>query len=133
MVRNPPDGQISKKLSSPRVKNISLHPDGQISGITSPVSPTEGRIAIVTNAGWDAVDAAALARNGFAGRVSRERSAGAQDERRQSVRQNRVVLAPVAGVKLPVVISVQPDRKCHQAGSDGDKTNSSPRRARHKP
>jgi hypothetical protein len=41
----PPDGQISKKLSSPLAKNISLHPDGQISGITPRVSPTEGRIA----------------------------------------------------------------------------------------
>ncbi|MGB8399334.1 hypothetical protein, partial [Bradyrhizobium sp.] len=52
----------------------------------------------------------ASARNGVAGRVSRERSTGAQDERRQSVRQNRVVLAPVAGVKLSVAVSIQPDR-----------------------
>ena len=35
---------------------------------------------------------------------------GAQDDRRCSVRQNRVVLAPVAGVKLPVAHSIQPDR-----------------------
>ena len=58
---------------------------------------------------------------------------GAQDDRRCSVRQNRVVLAPVAGVKLPVANSIQPDRLSHQAGSDGGKTNSSPGRARHKP
>jgi hypothetical protein len=58
---------------------------------------------------------------------------GAQDERRQSVRQNRVVLAPVAGVKLPVAKSIRPDSIRHQAGSDGDKTNSSPGRARYKP
>lgn len=33
----------------------------QITGLYVPVSPhTEGRIMIVTNAGWDAVDAAAL-------------------------------------------------------------------------
>ena len=57
---------------------------------------------------------------------------GAQDDRRCSVRQNRVVLAPVAGVKLPVANSVQPDRLRHQAGSDGGKRNSSPGRARHK-
>ena len=35
---------------------------------------------------------------------------GAQDDRRCSVRQNRVVLAPVAGVKLSVANSVRPDR-----------------------
>ena len=35
---------------------------------------------------------------------------GAQDDRRCSVRQNRVVLAPVAGVKLSVANSIQPDR-----------------------
>ena len=58
---------------------------------------------------------------------------GAQDERRCSVRQNRVVPTPVAGAKLPVANSIQPDRFSHQAGSDGGKTNSSPGRARHKP
>jgi hypothetical protein len=31
----------------------------QITCISSTVLPTEGRIMIVTNAGWDAVDAAA--------------------------------------------------------------------------
>jgi hypothetical protein len=36
-----PVGQISKKLSIPSRKNISLHPDGQISGITPRVSPDE--------------------------------------------------------------------------------------------
>ena len=58
---------------------------------------------------------------------------GAQDDRRCSVRQNRVVLAPVAGAKLPVANLIQPDRFSHQAGSDGGKRNSSPGRARHKP
>jgi hypothetical protein len=65
---------------------------------------------IVTNAGRDAVDAAASVRKVIAGRVSRERSTSAQDERRQSVRQNRVVPAPVAGVKLSVAAVIQPDR-----------------------
>ena len=41
-----------------------------------------------------------------AGRVEpRERFAGAQDERRFSVRQNRVVLTPVAGAKSAVATS----------------------------
>jgi len=35
-----------------------------------------------------------------------------------------VVPTPVAGAKLPVAISIQPDRIGHQAGSDGGKTNS---------
>ena len=49
------------------------------------------------------------------------------------VRQNRVVLAPVAGVKLSggEVNSTELDQP--GSANDGDKTNSSPRRARHKP
>jgi hypothetical protein len=72
------------------------------------------------------------ARSVFAGRLSVS-GHGAQDDRRCSVRQNRVVLAPAAGVKLPVASLIRPDRSCHQAGRDGGKTNSSPERARHKP
>jgi hypothetical protein len=48
--------------------------------ITPAVPPTEGRIAIVTNAGWDAVDARASSR------------AWHVDERRNRVRRSRVVL-----------------------------------------
>jgi hypothetical protein len=59
--------------------------------------------------------------NGIAGRVSRERSAGAQDDGAFSVRQNRVVPTPVAGAKLSVATSIRPDPISHQAGSDGDK------------
>ena len=44
-----------------------------------------------------------------AGRVEpRERSTGAQDERRLSVRQNRVVLTPVAGAKSAVANQTRP-------------------------
>jgi hypothetical protein len=35
-----------------------------------------------------------------------------------------VVPTPVAGAKLSVAVTIQPDRNSHQAGSDGDKTNS---------
>jgi hypothetical protein len=63
--------------------------------------PTEGRIAIVTDAGWDAVDAAASGAHwqsqGELNLVSDLRRA---DERSCCGRQSRVVLAPVAGVKL---------------------------------
>jgi len=57
----------------------------------------------------------------------------AQDERRYCVRQKRVVLAPVAGVKLAEAVRIQPDSLGRQSGSDGGKRNSSPGRARHKP
>ena len=93
----------------------------------------EGRIAVVTNARRDAVDARASAHKmpqGELNLMSGKRCAGYGA---RCVRQNRVVLAPVAGVKLPVATSIQPDRLSHQAGSDGGKTNSSPGRARHKP
>jgi len=46
--------------------------------IRSRLVPLEGRIAIVTDAGWDAVDAAVPAHGFIAGRVSRERSDCAQ-------------------------------------------------------
>ena len=49
------------------------------------------------------------------------------------VRQSRVVLAPVAGVKLAEVLRAQPGSRCRQFVDDGDKTNSSPGRARNKP
>jgi hypothetical protein len=35
-----------------------------------------------------------------------------------------VVPTPVAGAKLSVAKSIQPETISHQAGSDGDKTNS---------
>jgi hypothetical protein len=72
-----PDGQISKKLSSPRAKNIPLNPSGKSALPTRPSHPNEGRIAIVTNVRWDAVDAKATT-----------------DERGCRGRRSRVVLAP---------------------------------------
>ena len=55
------------------------------------------------------------------------------DERSCCGRQSRVVLAPVAGVKLAE--ASRPDRAWTkpQSADDGDKTNSSPGRARNKP
>jgi hypothetical protein len=58
----------------------------------------------------------------------------APDERRFGGRQNRVVLAPVAGVKsAEVLVSPTGSGEAIQSADDGDKTNSSPGRARHKP
>ena len=43
------DGQISKNLSTPLTKNNPTSAVGQISDMTSSISPDEGRLAIVTN------------------------------------------------------------------------------------
>jgi hypothetical protein len=48
-------------------------------------------------------------------------------------RQNRVVLAPVAGVKLMEIVGSNRASINRQSVSDGGKRNSSPGRARHKP
>jgi len=56
-----PDGQISKKLSSPQVKNIPLKPTGKSTLSARPIPPgMRGRFAIVTNVRRDAVDAVAM-------------------------------------------------------------------------
>jgi hypothetical protein len=93
----------------------SASPRPQISGLT-PAVPfrEEGRSRVVTNAGRDVVDATASARIAVAGRVEpRERLTGAQDERRFSVRQNRVVLTPVAGAKSVVATQTRPGLRSH--------------------
>ena len=139
--------------SSPFTKNISLSASGKSVLPACPVlSRQEGRIAIVTNAGEDAVDAAASGAQGLSqGGSFRERQWRADDRRSSSnisadstwsvevwlaearVRQNRVVLSPVAGVKSAEARSAQPGLIAIQFAGDGDKTNSSPGRARHKP
>src|SRR3984893_7896498 len=49
-----------------------------------------------------------------AGRVEpRERLTGGRDERRLSVRQNRVVLTPVAGAKSAVATQTRPELRSH--------------------
>jgi hypothetical protein len=128
-----PDGQISrcdKNLSTPFAKSISLSPSGKSVLPARAVPPRqEGRIAIVTNAGWDAVDAvdaAASARKVIAGRVSRERAAGALDERRllrtaKPCGPDTRCWCQAVGGDLDPTGSIS-----HQAGGDGDKTNSSP-------
>jgi hypothetical protein len=55
-----PDGQISKNLSSPLCKNILIFRNPKSLLYVPPSRPTEGRHAIVTAAGRDAVDADAL-------------------------------------------------------------------------
>jgi hypothetical protein len=56
-----PDGQITPSidlaLSSPFFKNISVFPKSKSGYMICHPVPKEGRFAIVTNAGRDAVDA----------------------------------------------------------------------------
>ena len=110
----------TKTCPAPSAKNISLSPSGKSVLPARPVlSRQEGRFAVVTNAGWDAVDAAALARRFVRRAVFRERATArrrtALQRLRQSladstwsaknlgggrcVRRSRVVLASVADAK----------------------------------
>jgi hypothetical protein len=58
------DGQITDLLSSPFCKNISVFCRPKSPAYSPPSRPSEGRIAIVTDAGWDAVDAEVPLTNG---------------------------------------------------------------------
>jgi hypothetical protein len=62
----------------PHSKKYWCFPPTQITFKTPDVPPTKGRFAIVTNAGWDAVDAAVPARKVDRRAVFRERWQGAQ-------------------------------------------------------
>jgi hypothetical protein len=75
-----PTGWSAVRLSSPIFKNILLRRRPKSLLQLPSFRPPEGRIAIVTDAGWDAVDAAALGARRDAGRVDEtcERSNGAQ-------------------------------------------------------
>jgi len=72
-----PARQISKILSSPLAKNIPLNMRGKSAAKLCASHPKEGRLAIVTNVRWDAVDARR-----------------APDERALCGRRSRVVLTP---------------------------------------
>src|SRR5258708_5352431 len=61
--------------------------------------PQEGRWPSSRTLGREAVDAAALARNGIAGQAQACERSGRADERCCGGRQKRVVVAPVGGVK----------------------------------
>jgi hypothetical protein len=98
-------------MSSPFAKNISLNPSGKSALSLATSHPGKGRFAIVTNAGWDAVDAAASgAQSLFAGRSSVSEQQARRTNGVCCVRQNRVVSTPVAGAKLSVAASIRPDR-----------------------
>src|SRR5882724_990825 len=104
-----PDGQITKKLSSPLAKNIPLSLSGKSSLQARPVpSHHEGRLAIVTKRG-----------TGCGGRLRRSRTRGARCGRR-----SRVVPTPRRWRQV--------SRELFPRG-DGGKQARSPGRARRKP
>jgi hypothetical protein len=90
--------------------------------IESHPNPAEGRIAIVTNAGWDVVDAGGAGAKGFAGRETVSEGV-AHTTGAACVRQNRVVLAP--GVCAPsVAVMWRPYRVRSISHPQGDGGNS---------
>jgi hypothetical protein len=95
-------------LSTPPFKNIPVPFRPKSPAYVLPSRPTEGRLAIVTNAGRDAVDVGC-----------------APDERAACGRRSRVVLTPRRWRQVG-------DDASHHAG-DGGKQARSPGRARRKP
>jgi hypothetical protein len=71
------DLPVGQKTVQPRLQKYSCFVPTQITSLITPSRPTEGRFAVVTNAGRDAVDAG-----------------GAEDEGATSGRRSRVVLTP---------------------------------------
>ena len=90
-----PTGSLLIRVSSPLCKNILLRHLIETDLLIPPSHPTEGRIMIVTNAGRDAVDAAAFCARGD-GRAGDEPVSDQQhaDERCCCGRRSRVVLTP---------------------------------------
>src|SRR6266849_1621589 len=96
---------------APFAKIFRFAPDPNHFYIPCRLVPNEGRIAIVTDAGRDAVDAAASGdvRGWQGGSIkARELTNGTRTNGAFRGRQNRVVLAPVAGVKFAE--AKRPDR-----------------------
>jgi hypothetical protein len=56
--QNNSTGKSPESLSSPQLKNIPLNPSGKSALPTRPSHPMRGALRNVTNARWDAVDAA---------------------------------------------------------------------------
>src|SRR5216683_2094742 len=130
-----PDGHAAQNPVQSPLQKYFASPVGQIISTNSRhPTPQEGRIAIVTNAGWDAVDAAAFCarwdrRAGSSGLVSDQQHA---DERRFSR------TAKSCGPDAPTLASSS--RSCvgptglrqNISADDGGKRARSPGRARRK-
>ena len=118
----PPAGQNTQQEGQSRHAKIFLFISISDYHIEGHPNPAEGRIAIVTNAGWDVVDAGGVGAKGFAGRATVSESV-AHTTGAACVRQNRVVLAP--GVCAPsVAVMWRPDRVRSISHPQGDGGNS---------
>jgi hypothetical protein len=98
----PATGKSVICLSSPLCKNILLRVYPKSNLELSPSRPLAGALAIVTNVGMGCGGRGSVGRcQGMAGRVdtARDLTNGTQTDGAFRVRQSRVVLAPVAGVK----------------------------------
>src|SRR5258705_3603549 len=104
-----PDGQITKSCPALFAKIFRFRRRANQNYKPRRPVPHEGRIAIVTDAERDAVDAAALGAPDVAGRDEpRERSRARKTNGASGGRQSRVVLAPVAGAKFAEAMPAQP-------------------------
>src|ERR1700730_13881967 len=145
-IPNVPDGQISKLLSSPLRENIPVfnHPKSGLE--TPPFHPSRGALAIVTNVGMGCGGRGSVGR-ARDGRVGFKPGSDhrAPDERRQSPAKPfgedgwlRTAKPCGPGTRCWCQVGGgfgRPNRvrQNRQFADDGDKTNSSPGRARHKP
>jgi hypothetical protein len=96
------DGQITELLSSPLCKNISVSAYPKSNLYASPSHPTRGAYRDRHGRGAGCGGRGSVGRcQGMAGRVdkARELTNGTRTNDASRVRQSRVVLAPVAGVK----------------------------------
>src|SRR5258708_19355482 len=104
-----PDGQITKSCPALFAKIFRFRRRANQNYKPRRLVPHEGRIAIVTDAERDAVDAAALGAPDVAGRDEpRERSIARKTNGASRGRQSRVALAPLPGANSAEAISAQP-------------------------
>ena len=109
-----PSGCLLSSLISDFPKNISVptHPKSDLELFAS--RPTEGRIAIVTDAGWDAVDAAAFC-------ARRDRRVGWRKACERSTACGREMLQRTAkscGPDAPTLASSLAEFRSARPGSD---------------
>src|SRR5258706_8792769 len=130
-----PAGGLLNRVSSPLCKNISVfaHPKSHLQPSLS--RPTEGRIAIVTDAGRDAVDAAAFCARGD----RRAGSYGSVSDQQHADERRLLRTAKSCGPDAPTLASssrrrVGPTGRTYSISvDDGGKKARSPGRARRKP
>jgi hypothetical protein len=122
----PPGGQNTQAEGQSRLAKIFLFIRISVYRIDDHPNPAEGRIAIVTNAGWDVVDAGGVGAKGFAGRETVSEGV-AHTTGAACVRQNRVVLAPgVCAPSVAVMSRARPGARISHPQGDGGNSASLP-------